>query len=73
VSFIDPLQELRTCRESVFIDYLHYTPSGNSFMAGVMYDRLKGNFTAVPIEFDKRKQANSVPKVSQFTRRSGAS
>lgn len=42
VSFIDPLQELRTCRESVFIDYLHYTPSGNSFMAGVMYDRLKG-------------------------------
>jgi len=35
--FIDPLDDLRTSRETVYIDYLHYTREGNRFMAGVVH------------------------------------
>lgn len=47
VPLIDPLPELRSSEETVFIDYLHYTKRGNEIMAGVIYDRLKDRFRAV--------------------------
>jgi lysophospholipase L1-like esterase len=46
VPLIDPLPELRQHDQTVFIDYLHYTRSGNAFMADVIYDRLKPVFHA---------------------------
>lgn len=46
VPLIDPLTELRSHSETVFIDYLHYTRHGNEFMAGVIYDRMKERFYA---------------------------
>lgn len=41
VPLVDPLAELRASRETIFIDYLHYTRAGNRFMADVMYTQLR--------------------------------
>lgn len=40
VPLVDPLEELRSHDETVFIDYLHYTPGGNEFMARVIHEQL---------------------------------
>lgn len=39
--FLDPIEPLKTCEESVFIDYLHYTKEGNRFMAEFMFDQMQ--------------------------------
>jgi len=43
-TFVDPINELKTFEDSVYIDYIHYTPTGNKFVADVLYDRLKDQF-----------------------------
>lgn len=44
VPLVDPLEELKRHDGTVFIDYLHYTRSGNEFMAGVIHDQLRELF-----------------------------
>ncbi len=44
VTFLNPLEVLKTNRETIFIDYLHYTKEGNRVMAGFIYDRMKDTF-----------------------------
>ena len=44
VTFLDPLDVLKTNRETVFIDYLHYTKEGNRAMARFIYERMKETF-----------------------------
>lgn len=46
VPLVDPLEELKHHQGTVFIDYLHYTRSGNEFMAGVIHDQLRDVFRA---------------------------
>jgi hypothetical protein len=41
VTFLDPIDRLRTYDGLVYIDYLHYTREGNRFMAKFVYDTLK--------------------------------
>lgn len=38
---VDPTEALKTHGETVFIDYAHYTPDGNRFIAGVVYNKLR--------------------------------
>lgn len=40
VPFIDPLEDLKSSPETIFIDYLHYTPRGNELMSSVVYRQL---------------------------------
>jgi hypothetical protein len=44
VTFLNPLDVLRTNRETVFIDYLHYTKEGNRAMARFIYERMRETF-----------------------------
>jgi hypothetical protein len=44
VAFLNPLDVLRTNRETVFIDYLHYTKEGNRAMARFIYEQMKETF-----------------------------
>jgi lysophospholipase L1-like esterase len=40
VPVIDPTEALRTTPETVFIDYVHYTPDGNRFVAALIHKEL---------------------------------
>ncbi|MFL6285123.1 MAG: hypothetical protein ACJ74Q_18430, partial [Pyrinomonadaceae bacterium] len=44
VTFLNPLDVLKTNRETLFIDYLHYTKEGNRAMARFIYEQLKDTF-----------------------------
>jgi hypothetical protein len=44
VTFLNPLEVLKTSRETVFIDYLHYTKEGNRAMARFIYEQMKETF-----------------------------
>ncbi len=44
---IDPLESLKSCHDSVFIDYIHYTPDGNRFMAKIMYDTIRSRAVSI--------------------------
>ncbi len=44
---IDPLESLKSCKDSVFIDYIHYTPDGNRFMAKIMYDTIRSRAVSI--------------------------
>jgi hypothetical protein len=44
VTFLNPLDVLKTNRETVFIDYLHYTKEGNRAMARFIYEQMKETF-----------------------------
>jgi hypothetical protein len=44
VTFLNPLDVLKTNRETLFIDYLHYTKEGNRAMARFIYEQLKETF-----------------------------
>ena len=41
VTYVDPLDRLRAERETVFIDYLHYTRRGNRLAAEATYEAVK--------------------------------
>ena len=41
VPVIDPTEALKTHPATVFIDYVHYTPDGNRFVAEVAYKQLR--------------------------------
>ena len=40
VPVIDPTESLRNTPETVFIDYVHYTPAGNRFVAALIHKEL---------------------------------
>ena len=40
VPVVDPTEALRTTPETVFIDYVHYTPAGNRFVAALIHKEL---------------------------------
>jgi hypothetical protein len=44
VTFLNPLDVLKTNRETVFIDYLHYTKEGNRAMARFIYEQMRDTF-----------------------------
>jgi hypothetical protein len=44
VTFLNPLDVLKTNRETVFIDYLHYTKEGNRVMARFIYEQMRDTF-----------------------------
>ena len=44
VTFLNPLEVLKTNRETVFIDYLHYTKEGNRAMARFIYEQMRDTF-----------------------------
>jgi hypothetical protein len=44
VAFLNPLDVLKMNRETVFIDYLHYTKEGNRAMARFIYEQMKDTF-----------------------------
>lgn len=43
-TFLNPLDVLKTNRETLFIDYLHYTKEGNRAMARFIYEQMKETF-----------------------------
>lgn len=44
LTFLNPLDVLKTNRATLYIDYLHYTKEGNEAMAGFIYDQMKETF-----------------------------
>lgn len=46
VPVIDPTEALRTTPETVFIDYVHYTPGGNRFVAALIHKELGDRLAA---------------------------
>lgn len=46
VPVIDPTEALRTTPGTVFIDYVHYTPDGNRFVAEIAYNQLRDMLAA---------------------------
>lgn len=44
VTFLNPLDVLKTNRETVFIDYLHYTKEGNRAMARFIHEQMRETF-----------------------------
>ena len=46
VPVIDPTEALKTISGTVFIDYVHYTPDGNRFVAEVAYKQLRDMLAA---------------------------
>src|ERR1043165_3155531 len=44
VTFLNPLDVLKTDCETVFIDYWHYTKEGNRAMAQFIYEQMKDTF-----------------------------
>lgn len=44
VGIIDPIEDLKTYQGTVYIDYLHYTKTGNEFIADVTYHQLHDRF-----------------------------
>lgn len=46
VPVIDPTEALGTTPETVFIDYVHYTPDGNRFVASLVYKALSDRLAA---------------------------
>lgn len=44
VTFLNPLDVLKTNRETLFIDYLHYTKEGNRAMARFIYEQMRDTF-----------------------------
>lgn len=46
VPVIDPTEALRTTPETVFIDYVHYTPNGNRFVAALIHKELAERLAA---------------------------
>lgn len=44
VTFLDPLDVLKTNEGTIFIDYLHYTKEGNQAMARFIYEQMKDTF-----------------------------
>ena len=45
VTFLNPLDVLKTNRETLFIDYLHYTKEGNRAMARFIHGQMKETFS----------------------------
>jgi lysophospholipase L1-like esterase len=41
IPVVDPTEALKTTPETVFIDYVHYTPDGNRFIASIVYKQLR--------------------------------
>lgn len=50
VPVIDPTEALKTTPETVFIDYVHYTPGGNRFVASLIYKQLSERLSARPVK-----------------------
>ena len=46
IPIVDPVDDMRHYDHTVYIDYTHYTPSGNEFVAGVTYRQLRSAFLA---------------------------
>ena len=44
MTFLNPLDVLKTNRETIFIDYLHYTKEGNRVMARFIYEQMRDTF-----------------------------
>lgn len=44
VTFLNPLDVLKTNRETLFIDYLHYTKEGNRAMAHFIHEQMRETF-----------------------------
>ncbi|MBL4890495.1 MAG: hypothetical protein JKX91_01445 [Rhizobiaceae bacterium] len=44
VAYVDPTDALKSHNQTVYIDYAHYTPEGNSFIAGVVFKSLRDGF-----------------------------
>jgi len=44
ITFLSPLDVLRTQEGTIFIDYLHYTKEGNQVMAKFIYEQMKETF-----------------------------
>jgi hypothetical protein len=59
VTFLNPLDVLKTNRETVFIDYLHYTKEGNRAMARFIYEQMKDTFRRRAQTIRERAQSPS--------------
>ncbi len=46
VPVIDPMETLKTTSDTVFIDYVHYTPGGNRLLASLIYRQLAESLAA---------------------------
>lgn len=46
VPVVDPTEALRSTPETVFIDYVHYTPGGNRFVAALIHKELAARLAA---------------------------
>jgi lysophospholipase L1-like esterase len=46
VPVVDPTDAFKTTPETVFIDYVHYTPDGNRFIASIVYKQLRALLAA---------------------------
>src|SRR6185295_19267636 len=44
ITFLNPLEVLRSYRGTIFIDYLHYTKEGNQVMGRFIYEQMKDTF-----------------------------
>jgi hypothetical protein len=44
ITFLNPLDVLKTYRGTIFIDYLHYTKEGNQVMGKFIYEQMKDTF-----------------------------
>lgn len=58
VPVVDPTEALGHTNETIFLDYGHYTPAGNRFVAGVVHEQLR----PVLIEQLARARAAASPK-----------
>lgn len=44
ITFLNPVEVLKTNQQTVFIDYLHYTKEGNQAMARFIYEQMRDKF-----------------------------
>jgi len=44
ITFLNPLEVLKSYRGTIFIDYLHYTKEGNQVMGRFIYEQMKDTF-----------------------------
>jgi len=63
-TFLNPLDVLKTDRETLFIDYLHYTKEGNRAMARFIHEQMRDTFRRRAQVIRERAQA-AAPAASE--------
>ena len=59
ITFLNPLEVLKTNQETIYIDYLHYTREGNQVMAKFIFDEMKDIFHRRAARIRESEQAGA--------------